>query len=82
VKVAPSGALRIDTSIVLPSIVNVADVPEVLTVAFVCIRHITLALAVISSWRSTCFRPFNKRIPRFTDVLRGSNVNKNEDERC
>jgi hypothetical protein len=24
---------------------------------------------VISSWRRTCFRPFRRRMPRFTEVL-------------
>lgn len=69
VKTAPFGALRIATFIDFPSRVRVADVPEALTVAFVCIRHIMLAFAVISSCRRTCFLPFSNRIPRFTDAL-------------
>lgn len=68
---APSGGLSIWTFIVCPSSVSVADVLDesMATVAFVCIRHWIPWEAVISSWRRTCFRPFRRRMPRFTEVL-------------
>jgi hypothetical protein len=71
VKLAPAGAFRICIVNVCPSRVNVANVPLVSTetVALVCMRHMTLARAVISSCNSTCCRAFKSRTPRENDDL-------------
>lgn len=65
----PLGAFRIDIVSVLSPIFKVAVVPSTVTVALVCILHMIVPDALMSSCRSTCLRPLRRRTPRLNDVL-------------